>query len=593
MRMRNWLGIALLAGSACVAHAQVRISMVYGGGGNSGAIWKRDFVELHNNGTTPVDISGWSIQYASAGGTFGGTSPALTAIPANTILQPGQYFLVAEAAGTGGSQDLPGSLPTGGDVLGTIAMSATSGKVALVNNSTALTGTGCPINTSVVVDFVGYGSANCAEGTATPALTNTTAAVRSTNGCTDTENNANDFSITTGSNNFTPRCTLDAVYFCPGFTDCNNNGIPDAVDISSSTSADCDHNGVPDECQITGNDCNNNGILDACELAGHDCNGNGRLDECELATGALTDADGDGIPDACQGAVVANCAANVTVQPAGIRPGSNGTAFCNVEGVNNGSAQNPPPALASYGGMRWNIPAAVAAFDTQYGAGNWEIARAYLHLVQANAAFTVDGPLDLFYTGNDAQDFSVPTGTTPNANTQFFNFYTDYPDYSFVTTYDFVRGTRPPDGSGTREAYLLYDADGSNNAAQAMIGNKLNADYGELTLLLHPAATSQYPAPDGDPFVAATYAGRTHATYRGPALVLFARQRTVGCDPDFNCDGNADQDDVAWLINAIASGNFFSENCGADKDPDFNADGNADQDDVAALINTIASTVCP
>jgi hypothetical protein len=65
------------------------------------------------------------------------------------------------------------------------------------------------------------------------------------------------------------------------------------------------------------------------------------------------------------------------------------------------------------------------------------------------------------------------------------------------------------------------------------------------------------------------------------------------CDPDYNCDGNADQDDVAWLINAIASGNFFSENCGVEKDPDFNADGNADQDDVAALINTIASSECP
>jgi Tol biopolymer transport system component len=73
----------------------------------------------------------------------------------------------------------------------------------------------------------------------------------------------------------------------------------------------------------------------------------------------------------------------------------------------------------------------------------------------------------------------------------------------------------------------------------------------------------------------------------------FSWEQPPACDPDYNCDGNADQDDVAWLINAIASGNFFSENCGGEKDPDFNSDGNADQDDVAALINTIASTVCP
>ncbi len=45
------------------------ISQVYGGGGNSGAPLKNDFVELFNRGTTSVSLSGWSIQYASATGT--------------------------------------------------------------------------------------------------------------------------------------------------------------------------------------------------------------------------------------------------------------------------------------------------------------------------------------------------------------------------------------------------------------------------------------------------------------------------------------------------------------------------------------------
>jgi hypothetical protein len=44
-------------------------------------------------------------------------------------------------------------------------MSATAGKVALVNNQTTLTGTGCPFG-AAVIDFVGFGStANCFEGT--------------------------------------------------------------------------------------------------------------------------------------------------------------------------------------------------------------------------------------------------------------------------------------------------------------------------------------------------------------------------------------------------------------------------------------------
>jgi predicted extracellular nuclease len=50
------------------ASTGIVISQVYGGGGNSGATLKNDFIELFNNGASPVDISTWSIQYASATG---------------------------------------------------------------------------------------------------------------------------------------------------------------------------------------------------------------------------------------------------------------------------------------------------------------------------------------------------------------------------------------------------------------------------------------------------------------------------------------------------------------------------------------------
>ena len=70
-----------------------------------------------------------------------------------------------------------------------------AGKVALVNNTVALSGSGCPFNASVV-DFIGYGGANCSEGGgAAPALTNTTAALRARGGCRDTNNNSVDFSV--------------------------------------------------------------------------------------------------------------------------------------------------------------------------------------------------------------------------------------------------------------------------------------------------------------------------------------------------------------------------------------------------------------
>jgi hypothetical protein len=42
---------------------------VYGGGGNAGSTYKNDFIELFNRGTSPVNVSGWSVQYASTAGT--------------------------------------------------------------------------------------------------------------------------------------------------------------------------------------------------------------------------------------------------------------------------------------------------------------------------------------------------------------------------------------------------------------------------------------------------------------------------------------------------------------------------------------------
>jgi hypothetical protein len=85
--------------------------------------------------------------------------------------------------------------------------------------------------------------------------------------------------------------------------------------------------------------------------------------------------------------------------------------------------------------------------------------------------------------------------------------------------------------------------------------------------------------------------GGTFMVADGQPSAYFARYRfecPLPCDPDFNCDGNADQDDVGCIINVVA-GNPGCE-C---QDPDFNRDGNVDQDDVAALINVVAGAGCP
>jgi uncharacterized protein len=191
----------ILDDDAVSSAAPLVISQVYGGGGNAGATYTNDFIEIFNRSTSPVSLAGWSVQYASATGT----SWQVTTL-AGTI-HPGQYYLVQQAAGTGGTTPLPTP-----DAAGGIAMAAGAGKVALVDASTALTGT-CPAGPQII-DFVGFGStASCFEGNGpTPTLSNTTAAHRLNNGCTDTNRNSADFIAAAPA----PRNSASAPYYCSG-----------------------------------------------------------------------------------------------------------------------------------------------------------------------------------------------------------------------------------------------------------------------------------------------------------------------------------------------------------------------------------------
>ncbi len=113
----------LRTGHAQSGSSGIVISQLYGGGGNAGATLRNDFIELFNRGNAPVNVSGWSVQYASASGSS--------------------------------------SAPSGASV----------------------------------VDLVGYGAANAAEGSPAAELSNTTAAIRRSGGCTDTDNKRADFTV--------------------------------------------------------------------------------------------------------------------------------------------------------------------------------------------------------------------------------------------------------------------------------------------------------------------------------------------------------------------------------------------------------------
>ena len=78
-------------------------------------------------------------------------------------------------------------------------------------------------------------------------------------------------------------------------TDCNGNGIDDAIDISSGSESDIDGDGKPDSCEIAAGDVNLNGVVngaDASIVLGwwgldysptSDCNFDGIVDGRDLA----------------------------------------------------------------------------------------------------------------------------------------------------------------------------------------------------------------------------------------------------------------------------------------------------------------------
>ncbi|HJR90780.1 MAG TPA: DNA/RNA non-specific endonuclease [Aeromicrobium sp.] len=196
------------------SNSMVVISQVYGGGGNAGATYLNDFVELYNRGAQAVDLTGWSLQYASANGSGWGSNLQ----PLGGSIAPGEYLLVS--LGSGGPEGA--SLPAA-NITGLINMGAASGKIALTNAFDELVGN-CPLGDARLMDLVGYGTADCREGTTTaPGGSSTASMLRLGNGATDTDRNGSDFVLSLPS----PRRTAPIVELGPLvlLSDPRKNGI--------------------------------------------------------------------------------------------------------------------------------------------------------------------------------------------------------------------------------------------------------------------------------------------------------------------------------------------------------------------------------
>ena len=176
--------------------SQVVISEVYGGGGSTTSAWQRDYVELYNPTDQAVDLSGTSVQYRSSGGTSNPTGvTALTgSVPAKGYFLVGEGNRVGRRAGAGtGSQRLhrhewhapaPSSSPTRPRALPAPPTGSLTGDPA-------------------VLDLVGYGTSNTYESAAAAATSTSTSLERNAAGA-DTDDNANDLVIGSGTPGIAP-----------------------------------------------------------------------------------------------------------------------------------------------------------------------------------------------------------------------------------------------------------------------------------------------------------------------------------------------------------------------------------------------------
>lgn len=182
------------------ANSDIRISQIYSRGGEAGATFQNDYIELFNRGQTSVDINGWSLNISN----FAGVPPNIQISSSNIrffnpngiVINPGSHFLMK--FGGSGANGQP--LDTADINFNPFPISDVGGQIVLLDKDKTLPFGFCPAAPDLsgnVVDYVGYGTAICYEGHVTLAPPPDKALLRVGGGCTDTDDNLADFSFGT------------------------------------------------------------------------------------------------------------------------------------------------------------------------------------------------------------------------------------------------------------------------------------------------------------------------------------------------------------------------------------------------------------
>jgi hypothetical protein len=218
--------VAAVAASAQVASAQTQgspdlvISQVYTRGGESGATFRNDYVEVFNRGSVAVNLLDYTLQVLvnapARPGFPGGLAPVSIRFASSgdsVPLEPGRYVLYQFGSGGNNGAPLPFTPDADNPLLD---LPAAAGRVALIKGrqfTQPYAQYGCAVGVdAALADFVSYGAATCAEGAGVlPAPTVTIPLLRSNDGCDDTDNNLADFARAAAPN---PRNTSSPARLC-------------------------------------------------------------------------------------------------------------------------------------------------------------------------------------------------------------------------------------------------------------------------------------------------------------------------------------------------------------------------------------------
>ncbi|MFL6334991.1 MAG: DUF4214 domain-containing protein [Pyrinomonadaceae bacterium] len=176
------------------------ISQVYTRGGEAGASYDRDFIEIFNRGTESADMNNYTLHLSSISGPIPASISVKLVSSRGIVVQPGHYLLIGlKGDGLGGQplptpdfdlSILPGPVP--------INLNSTVGLVVLVAPNGSFQG--CPsLQSTGVADFVGYGATSvCYEGPSGPApapVVATESLQRFGEGCVDNNLNSSDLRL--------------------------------------------------------------------------------------------------------------------------------------------------------------------------------------------------------------------------------------------------------------------------------------------------------------------------------------------------------------------------------------------------------------